>query len=588
MGQKQTKGSRIGQSHLQSSSRSTYDSEYDTCRSFSSSSANTSSFSFDHLQRSQSDRSYYGCDHVPSLARMSPASAWMCSSDTLRGVLQTLDRMGLKHMCKVSLGISFAATNKTNGKKSFNGRYLHSVHPKCKRLTPYEEVIVSLSRSLATLACPGQIPAFGFGDSQSLNKSVFPFFRKERCCEDFDEVHRRYRFISQHVEPGNQSSIAPLIYNAINQVQKGGFQYHILVIVADCPCSYSLSESSSRNDSLSNREYPASSGSHKFETRSSSAISDRFIEDAILDGRSEEEVKKAIIEASKYPLSIIFIGVGDGESFQRVQETFTRRFSGQLFNNFGFVNYSHCTSSVENFEKRQIPFVYQILRLIAMHYSSIQDLYQDMQKLYQKKCLRGSSRTLLPSGSSVVSDLPREVLDADKSYKKKWSPLSAHINKSVGAIDKSLSANDTVSTMHSNARSVWTSEGLGMDEEYLSSPQLTSPPSAPDLHEMSLRDMCREDNSEGGMGGKNQEVVVVRRKDTNPPIFVCPITQELMSEPVIAEDGYTYERKAIAQWTSRSSRSPMTNQKMKSLNFISNYALRSAIKEWQQRHGGNH
>ena len=131
-----------------------------------------------------------------------------------------------------------------------------------------------------------------------------------------------------------------------------------------------------------------------------------------------------------------------------------------------------------------------------------------------------------------------EVLDADKSYKKKWSPLSAHINKSVGAIDKNLSANDTVSTMHSNARSVWDSDGLGMD--------------------------------------------------IIPPLFVCPITQELMREPVIAEDGYTYERKAIAQWTSRSSRSPMTNQEMKSLNFISNYALRSAIKEWQQRHGGNH
>lgn len=29
------------------------------------------------------------------------------------------------------------------------------------------------------------------------------------------------------------------------------------------------------------------------------------------------------------------------------------------------------------------------------------------------------------------------------------------------------------------------------------------------------------------------------------PMFVCPITQDVMKEPVIAADGYTYEKKAI-------------------------------------------
>jgi hypothetical protein len=32
--------------------------------------------------------------------------------------------------------------------------------------------------------------------------------------------------------------------------------------------------------------------------------------------------------------------------------------------------------------------------------------------------------------------------------------------------------------------------------------------------------------------------------------LICPITQELMRDPVVAEDGYTYEREAILRWFS--------------------------------------
>lgn len=33
-----------------------------------------------------------------------------------------------------------------------------------------------------------------------------------------------------------------------------------------------------------------------------------------------------------------------------------------------------------------------------------------------------------------------------------------------------------------------------------------------------------------------------------PAMFVCPITQDLMDDPVVAADGYTYERDAIQEW----------------------------------------
>jgi hypothetical protein len=59
-----------------------------------------------------------------------------------------------------------------------------------------------------------------------------------------------------------------------------------------------------------------------------------------------------------------------------------------------------------------------------------------------------------------------------------------------------------------------------------------------------------------------------------------------MEDPVVAADGYTYERDAIAGWLAKSGRSPMTNETLASPALIPNHTLRSAIKEWLQRHPG--
>ena len=44
--------------------------------------------------------------------------------------------------------------------------------------------------------------------------------------------------------------------------------------------------------------------------------------------------------------------------------------------------------------------------------------------------------------------------------------------------------------------------------------------------------------------------------------LVCPITQELPIEPVMAEDGKIYEKKAILEWLSRDATSPVTRARM--------------------------
>ncbi|CAH2057774.1 unnamed protein product [Thlaspi arvense] len=70
-----------------------------------------------------------------------------------------------------------------------------------------------------------------------------------------------------------------------------------------------------------------------------------------------------------------------------------------------------------------------------------------------------------------------------------------------------------------------------------------------------------------------------------PPYFICPIFQEVMQDPHVAADGFTYEAEAIRAWLdSGHDTSPMTNVKLSHTSLIANHALRSAIQEWLQHH----
>lgn len=62
--------------------------------------------------------------------------------------------------------------------------------------------------------------------------------------------------------------------------------------------------------------------------------------------------------------------------------------------------------------------------------------------------------------------------------------------------------------------------------------------------------------------------------------FLCPITKDIMTDPVICEDGHTYEKFAIERWLESKKTSPKTNQQLFSSTLIPNHALRSAIESW--------
>lgn len=55
-----------------------------------------------------------------------------------------------------------------------------------------------------------------------------------------------------------------------------------------------------------------------------------------------------------------------------------------------------------------------------------------------------------------------------------------------------------------------------------------------------------------------------------------------MSEPCVAGDGYTYDRKAMEEWLQEKDTSPMTNLPLTSKDLFPNYSLLSAIMEWKK------
>lgn len=66
-----------------------------------------------------------------------------------------------------------------------------------------------------------------------------------------------------------------------------------------------------------------------------------------------------------------------------------------------------------------------------------------------------------------------------------------------------------------------------------------------------------------------------------PSIFLCPILKEIMHDPHVAADGFTYEGSALRGWFQDGWKtSPMTNLKLEHLNLIPNNALRIAIQDW--------
>ncbi|KAL5774205.1 hypothetical protein ACOSP7_011762 [Xanthoceras sorbifolium] len=101
-----------------------------------------------------------------------------------------------------------------------------------------------------------------------------------------------------------------------------------------------------------------------------------------------------------------------------------------------------------------------------------------------------------------------------------------------------------------------------------------------------------EDEAELGIGNKKKprKGLITREIAETfisiPKDFCCPISLDLMRDPVIISTGQTYDRSSIARWMEEGHCScPKTGQLLAHTRLVSNRALRNLIMQWCIAHG---
>ncbi|KRY81531.1 Copine family protein 2 [Trichinella pseudospiralis] len=235
---------------------------------------------------------------------------------TLEAISDVLRRAGLESS-NLIFGIDYTASNKYQGEKSFDHKCLHTIDPVIQN--PYQQVITIMGKTLAPFSNGGTISAFGFGDVTTSDISVFPL-KMDGECSSFEEVLNVYNTITPKVILCGPTNFAPLIFKA-TQICEKVKSYHILVIVADGQVT------------------------------------------------SEKATRVAIVQACKYPLSIIVVGVGDGP--WDMMRVFDESLPKRKWDNFHFVNFHQVTA---NSSQPELAFVLEALLEIPDQYKKIKSL----------------------------------------------------------------------------------------------------------------------------------------------------------------------------------------------------------------------
>ena len=256
--------------------------------------------------------------------------------ESLEMVQDGLRRAGLESS-NLIVGIDFTISNTDSGKRTFGGLSLHHIDATGATLNPYQRVIGALGRTLEVFDDDKLIPAFGFGDSATQDKSVFSLCERlggasDAVCAGFEQVLQCYeRVLQSGIKMAGPTSFAPVIRRAIDIVRRER-AYHILVIVADGQVT------------------PDSEYCH-----------------------ATSETTAAIVEASKYPLSIVFVGVGDGPWEQ--MDEFDDGLPQRKFDNFQFVEfYKHWDCEPGTVERKDTSFAVAALQEIPEQFAAIRQL----------------------------------------------------------------------------------------------------------------------------------------------------------------------------------------------------------------------
>ncbi|XP_038718274.1 E3 ubiquitin-protein ligase RGLG2-like [Tripterygium wilfordii] len=250
------------------------------------------------------------------------------SYNSLEEVTEALACAGLESS-NLIVGIDFTKSNEWTGAKSFNKRSLHHIGD---FLNPYQEAISIIGKTLAAFDEDNLIPCYGFGDASTHDQDVFSFYPDDRFCHGFEEVLSRYQEIVPNLRLAGPTSFAPVIEMAMTIVEQSGGQYHVLLIIADGQVTRSV-------DTERGQLSP-----------------------------QEKKTVDAIVRASKLPLSIILVGVGDGP--WDMMKEFDDNIPARDFDNFQFVNFTEIMSKNMSQLRKETEFALAALMEIPSQYKA--------------------------------------------------------------------------------------------------------------------------------------------------------------------------------------------------------------------------
>ncbi|XP_076896530.1 E3 ubiquitin-protein ligase RGLG2-like [Bidens hawaiensis] len=292
------------------------------------------------------------------------------SYTSLEQVTEALARAGLESS-NLIVGIDFTKSNEWTGSRSFYRKSLHHIGD---GFNPYEQAISIIGKTLAAFDEDNLIPCYGFGDASTHDQDVFSFYPEDRFCNGFEDVLSRYREIAPQLKLSGPTSFGPVIEQAMTIVEQSGGQYHVLLIIADGQVTRSV-------DTARGQLSP-----------------------------QEQKTVDAIVEASKLPLSIVLVGVGDGP--WDMMKEFDDNIPDRDFDNFQFVNFTEIMSKNVASIRKETEFALSALMEIPPQYKATIELN-----------LLGSRRGISPKrvalpppirGSSYSSPKPSHSMSFQK------------------------------------------------------------------------------------------------------------------------------------------------------------------------------
>jgi hypothetical protein len=67
--------------------------------------------------------------------------------------------------------------------------------------------------------------------------------------------------------------------------------------------------------------------------------------------------------------------------------------------------------------------------------------------------------------------------------------------------------------------------------------------------------------------------------DVNTDLLICPISQVIFKDPVISNDGFTYERLAIEEWLINNNTDPLSRNTLTKSDLKSNIIVKNIIDD---------